>query len=262
MALLAGFVWAVVVGAFVIERRSLIYPLAQDFDAREITAMPRGRVVEFAGVDGTPVIAWVSPPVDGRPVILHFTGNAGFTPGAAIRHAPFAIRGYGLAILNYRGAGGAPGQPSEAALTADALALYDALPRLVGPLDGPPVVQGTSLGAAVAVAVAEQRPARAIVLNMPFAELCTVAEHHYPWLPACAVMWDERWESIDRAAALDAPTLVAAAGRDRVIPPEEAERLYRALDVEKRFFLMPEADHGGGWGETEAALDWVSRHAG
>ncbi|MEO1273893.1 MAG: hypothetical protein AAFV96_00445 [Pseudomonadota bacterium] len=262
LAGLAAFAWVVLVGAVLIGREGLIYPLSQGFDVTQVSGLPRGRLATLAAADGTPVHAWVAPPVEGRPVILHFTGNAGFTPGAAIRMAPFVIRGYGLAILNYRGAGGAPGAPGEAAIIADALALYDALEGLMGPMAVPPVIHGTSLGAAVAVRVAAARPASAVVLALPFAEVCTVAEHHYPWLPACLLAWDDRWESVRHAPAIRAPVLVTAAGRDRVIPRGEARRLFDTLNAEKRFVFMPDAGHDGGRAGTEAALDWVARHAG
>ncbi|MEL6198473.1 MAG: alpha/beta hydrolase, partial [Pseudomonadota bacterium] len=225
LTLFAALLWVVAVGTLLLERRSLIYPQVQDFDPSYAGGLPRGRVEIVEASDGIPLHVWVAPPLEGRPVILHFTGNGAYTPGAALAVAPFVLRGYGAAILSYRGAGRAPGAPSEAAFTADAIAVYDALPRLLG-VSAPPIIQGASLGAALAVSLASQRPAAAVVLEAPFDRLCAVAAHHYRWLPACLIQWDERWDSIDRIASVEAPLLVLAAARDTLIPPTHARRLF------------------------------------
>lgn len=249
LALMAGFVWAVLVAALFLQRHDRIYPFAQGFRAEVPEALPRGRLLTLEGRDGTPLLAWVAPPVGDAPVVLHFTGNGGYLPGAARHVSPLVIRGYGVAMLAYRGAGGAPGEPSEAALIADALSLYDALPGVFPTASPnratPPIIWGTSLGAAIASAVAAERPASAVVLEVPFARLCTVAEHHYPWLPACLILPDERWESADRVPGIEAPLLVLAADEDTIIPPAEAVALYEAASDPKELRRYAGAGHAG-----------------
>lgn len=253
-----GLLWAIAVGAMLVERRSLIYPLATGFDAAAPDGMPRIRYAQVPSADGTPIGVWVSPPVGPRPVILHFTGNGGFTPGAARTMAPYAMRGYGVVIMNYRGAGGAPGGPSQARIMEDAAAVYAALDTLA-PGQRPIVLHGVSLGAAVAVQLAVRAPADAVVLAVPFASLCTVVEHHYPWLPACLIMWDERWESAAAAPAIRAPVLVVGAGRDTVVPEAEALRLNRAMTAPTRYVRLAAAGHADfqRHGSVEAVLDWL-----
>lgn len=259
--LLGAFLWLVAAGTVIMERRALIYPLSQAFDARTIDGLTRGRVETLTGSDGTPLSVWVAPPVGDRPTILHFTGNAGYTPAAARTVTPYVIRGYGAVLLNYRGAGGAPGEPSEERFVADALTVYDALPRLLG-TDRPPVIQGVSLGAAVAVAVAAERPAAALILTVPFARVCEVAQHHYRWLPACLLQWDETWESTARVGAVSAPILVVEAGRDNIIQAGQATALYDAAPEPKRLLRLPDAGHGDfqRHGAVEAVLAFLEQH--
>ena len=80
---------------------------------------------------------------------------------------------------------------------ADALLLDDQLEELIGAPAQRRVIHGTSLGAAVAVQVAAQREAEALILETPFARLCEVAEHRFPILPACLLLPGDRWDSID-----------------------------------------------------------------
>ena len=80
-------------------------------------------------------------------------GNSGSLPHSAPRLSEFALRGFSVAALNYRGAGGQPGAPTEDALISDALTIYDQFTTRYDHA-GLPVIYGTSLGAAVAVALA------------------------------------------------------------------------------------------------------------
>jgi alpha-beta hydrolase superfamily lysophospholipase len=219
------------------ERHALIYRFDRwKTDARAVGQ--GGEVVEIAGHDGTPIAVWTVPPRDGMPLVLHFGGNVGVLRRAVSRMRPLVEAGYGAAVMNYRGAGGMPGAPSQADIVADALAVHDALAE-----DAPPVIYGTSLGAAVAVELAARREARALVLAAPFAQLCTVAEHHHPWVPACLVMWDERWDSVDRIGGVAAPVLILHGARDRIVPVAEAERLAEAAGEGARLVVYPGAAH-------------------
>jgi pimeloyl-ACP methyl ester carboxylesterase len=76
-----------------------------------------------------------------------------------------------LYLLHYPGYGGAAGRPSETALVADALALFDQVaarhPRVT--------VIGRSLGSGVAIQVASARPVERLVLVTPYDSLMEIA---------------------------------------------------------------------------------------
>ena len=109
--------------------------------------------------------------------------------------------GIGLLLMNYRGYGLSEGAPSEAALFADALAIFDAMakrpaidPARIGAI-------GRSLGSAVAVHLAAHRPVRAVALVTPFDNMAGVGRHHYPLLPVRALL-RQRFDSMQHASRL------------------------------------------------------------
>ena len=193
----------------------------------------------MAAADGTDLIVWHVAPRAGLPTILYFMGNAGSLPSNGPRLTEFAARGYGIVALNYRGAGGAPGRPTQAALTADAVALYDAYAAA----ERLPVIYGTSLGAAIAVQLAARRPAAALVLETPFARLCETAQHHYPLVPACLILPDERWESAEAIRKVNAPLLILHGDADRTIPLAHGQALFEAANDPKRMRVYPGGRH-------------------
>lgn len=153
-----------------------------------------------------------------------------------------ALNGMGLSVLlfDYRGYGGNPGRPSEDGLAADAraaqawLAAQPGVDRIV--------YFGESLGAAVAVGLAVQRPPAALVLRSPFTSLADVAAVHYPWLPARRLLLD-RYPSIERIASIRVPVLVIAGDHDDIVPATLSKRLYDAANEPKRWLLVPGAGH-------------------
>ncbi len=231
-------VWSAAVVALFLFRHNLIYPFREWPRADQIVGVPGASLEYVTAPDGVPVTLWVVSARQDRPVILYFGGNAGSLPSVAPRLAEFALMGFGIVAMNYRGSGGAPGKPSQKALIADALAVYDA--RFS---DIPPVVYGTSLGAALAVQVAAKRGATALVLETPFARLCETAQYHYPIVPACWVLPDERWESIGAIRATDAPLLVLHGDADSVIPLAHGQRLFNAAPEPKKMIIYPGGDH-------------------
>jgi fermentation-respiration switch protein FrsA (DUF1100 family) len=155
-----------------------------------------------------------------------------------------ALSRLGLAVLlfDYRGYGGNPGTPTEEGLAADARA---AVEYLAGRPEVDParmVYLGESLGAAVALRLAVERPPAALVLRSPFAALAEVGRRHYPMLPVSLLLRD-RYDSAALAGRLSAPLLVVAGARDRIVPASHSRRLFAAAPQPKRLVMLEGADH-------------------
>jgi pimeloyl-ACP methyl ester carboxylesterase len=201
-----------------------------------------GRAAGWAevGPPGPPGSA--GSPRPAGPAVLVCNGNGG---NRSLR-APLAdaLAGMGLHVLlfDYRGYGGNPGRPTEEGLAADARA---ALEYLAGRPEVDPdrlVLFGESLGAAVALRLATERPPAALVLRSPFASLAEVGQRHYPLVPVSLLLRD-RYESAAVAGRLTAPLLVVAGGRDGIVPAAHSRRLFAAAPEPKRLVILDGVDH-------------------
>jgi uncharacterized protein len=203
-----------------------------------------GRDVVLDTDDNLRLGAWFVPARGGgrAPAVLICNGNA----GDRMLRAPLAgaLSRAGLAVLlfDYRGYGGNPGRPSEEGLAADARAAQAWLMAQPDVDPGRVAYFGESLGAAVALRLALERPAAGLVLRSPFTSLTDVGRLHYPWLPVARFLAD-RYPSIDRIGRLAAPLLVIAGDRDTLVPAQLSKRLYDAAPEPKRFVLVAGADH-------------------
>jgi hypothetical protein len=213
-------------------------PLAESRRA-EIARRADVAEVWLSTADGARVHAWHLRA--GPTLMLYFGGNAeevSWMLDAARAQTP----GVSWLLLDYRGYGRSEGSPSQKALVADALALYDLAAKLPG-VDAKRIhAFGRSLGSGVAVALAAERPLAGLVLVTPFDSLTAVAQRYYWYLP---VRWmlKHPFDSIALAPRLDAPLLCLIAERDAVIPPEHAERLFAAWRGPKRKVLLAGAGH-------------------
>ena len=229
----------------------LVVYLAQDaliFHPQSISEARRAEIAQryprIAGVfpptaDGTRVHAWYVK--SGSPLVLYFGGNAeevSWMIEAVSVEAPDAS----WLLMDYRGYGQSGGSPSEKALIADALALYDHAAKLSGVDPKRIYAFGRSLGGGVAVALAEQRPLAGLILVSPFDSLVAVAKRYYWYLPV-DWMLKHRFDSIALAPRLETPLLCLIAERDEVIPAVHAERLFEAWGGPKRKVPLPGANH-------------------
>jgi uncharacterized protein len=176
------------------------------------------------------------------PAVLVCNGNGGDRSMRAALAAALSRMGLAVLLFDYRGYGGNPGSPSEEGLAADARA---ALEYLAGRPEVDPrrvVYLGESLGAAVALRLAVERPPAALVLRSPFASLAEVGRRHYPFLPVSLLLRD-RYDSAARVGRLTAPLLVVAGGRDRIVPATHSRRLFAAAPQPKRLVVLDGAGH-------------------
>jgi len=176
-------------------------------------------------VDGAELLI-TTRPYSGPQALIYFGGNA---EDVSYNLPDFsaAFPNHAIYLLHYRGYGGSSGKPSEAALFADALALFDKLrsehPNIV--------VIGRSLGSGVAVYLASQRPVTRLVLVTPYDSLQDLATQQFPYLPVCWLLLD-KFESWKYASKVIAPTLLIAAENDEVIPRTSTDALYKRFHSE------------------------------
>jgi len=188
--------------------------------------------LEVTSTDGVDLTAWVrvDEAATDRPVVVVFPGNAGNRAGRIPLGNTLAEEGYSVVLAEYRGYGGNPGSPSEDGIVSDALATVAAIRRRL-PSNGGLVYFGESLGAAVAIATAEQTRPDAIILGSPFTSMTDVGRFHYPWLPV-AVLLRDSYPSLARinGGALEGiPALVIGGTGDRTVPIEQSRQIAAAL---------------------------------
>ena len=235
--------WVAACGYLLWQRHALIYPFADWPRAETVSGLPGAKVQRIQAHDGIDILTWTVPPRADMPVILFFTGNTGSLPATAPTLREYAHAGFGLVAMNYRGAGGTEGAPDQDDIVRDGLAVYDAIPDIFADPQGTPILYGRSLGAAVAAQVAARRPARAVLLEVPFARLCETAQHRYPFVPACMILPDQRWDSIEALQSVTAPVLVQIGLLDQIVPAEHGRKLFESANDPKELMVYPEGNH-------------------
>ncbi len=158
-------------------------------------------------------------PKDGPRALIYFGGNA----EDVSLNMPSLSAGFpdsAIYLLHYRGYGGSSGKPSEKALFADALTLFDMVHSKHPKVE----VIGRSLGSGIAVYVASVRPVTRLVLVTPFDSLQAIAARQFPYLPVRWLLLD-KYESWKYAPYVTAPTLIIAAEHDEIVPRASSELL-------------------------------------
>jgi pimeloyl-ACP methyl ester carboxylesterase len=173
-------------------------------------------------MDGERIAVSIRPSI-GPDAVIYFGGNAeDVSRSLPTLAAAFPERS--LYAMNYRGYGGSTGKPSETALIADALVLFERVhtdhPRVI--------VIGRSLGSGVAIHVASLRPVERLILVTPYDSLLKVAATQFRYFPLSWLMLD-KFESWRYAPKITAPTRLIAAQDDEVIPLASTETLYQHL---------------------------------
>jgi fermentation-respiration switch protein FrsA (DUF1100 family) len=244
MNLLAAFIggYAAIIGAVFVMQRALLYPAGKEVPDAALAAAVGIRIVTTETPDGLHLTHWYRPPAEPNgPVLVVFHGNAGHVGDRAPKLVELMRAGFGLLLAGYRGYGGNPGRPSEAALSADARLLLDWLAGQ-GVAPERTVLYGESLGTGIAVKMATERPAAAVILEAPYTSVAAVAQARYWYLPARWMVLD-RWDSHARVDRINAPLLLMHGLRDRTIPVRFGRRLFAAAAEPKEILLVDDAEH-------------------
>jgi hypothetical protein len=200
---------------------------------------PAVEEIHLRADDGTRLHGWLlaQAGTDPRGRVVYFGGNA--EEVSWMLDFADAFAGWDLVLVNYRGYGLSEGEPGEAALFADALAVHD---HVTGAGRVPVVALGRSLGSAVAVYLASQRPLRGVLLVAPFDTAAAVARDAFPFLPGRLLLGDV-YDSLARAPGITTPLAVVIAGEDEVVAPARSHRLADAWAGPREVATVPGAGH-------------------
>jgi uncharacterized protein len=211
----------------------------------------RFQEVQFIAADGTALTGWWIPANHPRGTVVYCHGNAGNIGNNAQVAPEFFKRGFNLLLWDYRGYGHSAGRPSENGFYADARAAFDAAEAMSGKL--PILVYGNSIGGAVAIQLATDRPAAALIVEGSFASAADVARRWYPSVPIDRLL-SVSYDSATKAATLEGlPKLFGHSPHDEVIPFQSGRILHAAAAPPKTFVLL-DGDHNGNSWFTPGAL--------
>ena len=202
--------------AFVVVQRRVIFPAPQG--ARPLP--PGGTVVRGEGF-----VALDAPIAGARGTVALFHGNGEDLADAAPMIGAWQAAGYSAFAIEYPGYGIARelGSPSENAILASAERSLTWLRAQAG-RPATLVLQGQSLGTAVAVEMAQRGFGERLVLISPFTSLADMAQHVAPWLPTRLLLRD-RFDTAAIAAQVQQTVLIVHGTADEVVPVDMGIRL-------------------------------------
>lgn len=241
---------------FVALQRRLMYrpSVAADLSVAQLGLDDEfGIDVELKTVDGNVLRGWlVYGNLDHRAkdgtnrLVLYFPGNALNRADRINDLREVASRGFDVLIFDYRGFGDSTGSPSEAALSADALLVWQYACETLGYHERNIVVFGESIGGAVALSLwsnTNPKPPQpqALVLNSTFASMTQTVRWHYPLFPFHLLLLD-RWPSIDRIGRVSSQVIVFHGTDDEIVPIDHARALAKASS-QARFIVISGGTH-------------------
>jgi len=246
--ILLGVVWAYL---RFFEWRNLYYPAHKIESTPDVFGL-QYEDVNFISEDGRMLHGWWIPHPEARGTILHCHGNAGNIGDRAWMAADFHRLKVNVFLFDYRGYGESRGLPTEQGTYCDARAAYEVVRAKYRDEDSPPVVvHGQSLGGAVAIQLALDKPVRGLIVESSFSSVIDMGEKLYPLLP---IKWfcRFRYDSASKVPRLNIPKLFAHSPQDDLIPYDIGEKLYRAAIQPKDFVVLEGSHNDAGWTLTPA----------
>ncbi len=212
--------------------------------------------VTFTTSDGLTLSGWFLPAQgNAKGLVVHFHGNAANITAhlALVDWLPRA--GYHVLMFDYRGYGQSGGHVTRAGTILDGHAAIDYALTRPEAQNLPLFAYGQSLGGAVAIVVAAERPEiSALVAESAFGSYRHIAARHIQQLmyfngpsrlmaAMCISAGHDPLDVVGRLAPR--PILVIAAENDSICFPDLSRELFKAAGEPKSFWLVPRAEHLG-----------------
>jgi fermentation-respiration switch protein FrsA (DUF1100 family) len=219
--------------------RFIYYPMRYPQGAWELQSKAGAEDRWLTTSDGTRLNAWWFPKPNARFATVFLHGNAGNITHR-IDHAQAARdAGSAFLVLDYRGYGKSQGRPSERGLYQDADAAYADLLHL-GYAPERIIVQGESLGTAIAVDLALRKQCAGLILESPLMSAGRIAGTVLPFLGPLVIRGYDTYGKISR---VHAPLMVIHGDADEIVPFSQGRAVFNAANEPKQFWPVRGAHH-------------------
>lgn len=224
MLLLAFTVYLAYLLLLFIFQRAIIYP------GRSILAPavspPAADIIQLWLTTRVKTEAWFLPPrghKGRRPAVLFFHGNGEIIDFLPDQVEEFRRWGLGVMLVEFPGYGRSAGTPTEASITAAAVAAYDAL--IARPDVDPRMITafGRSIGCGAACALIRERAVTGLILQAPFTSLRDFA----PKFLVPRLLIRDVFDNRKALRGYPGPVLILHGTRDDVIPVAHGRELAR-----------------------------------
>ncbi|MGD8570268.1 MAG: alpha/beta hydrolase [Gammaproteobacteria bacterium] len=224
------------------------------FPLRELRSAPSAWGMQYEDVtiktaDNIDLHGWYIPGNKGAKTLLFFHGNAGNISHRGESVSVFHDMGLNVLIFDYRGYGQSKGAPSEQGLYRDARAAWRYLTQIRGIADHQIILFGRSLGAAVAIKLATEVQAGALIAESTFSSAADMAHHMFPVL-SHLIYVRFNFSNIDNISQVRCPVLYAHSPDDDIIPFDLGRKVYEAAN-EPKFFFKLTGDHNSGFLQSQ-----------
>lgn len=202
--------------------------------------------VWFGGQDGQTLHGWYIPSQpqstgSEEPLFIWFHGNAGnIAHRLSHLYLLYTQVGGSHFLFDYQGFGKSKGKPTIPGIVADGRDAVAAVQARGWARDKRVVYFGESLGCAVVMALAVERPPDRVILLAPFYSLRAMGQLV---LPPLAFLVDEDLNNARLIRRLQAPLLVIHGTADGTVPFQQGRDLYAIAPPPKRFYAVPGAGH-------------------
>jgi pimeloyl-ACP methyl ester carboxylesterase len=237
----AAIGYAALVGITGVAYRTFLYPAPKAGLEPQVKGTSLWRLPSERGE----VIALFAAPAADKPVIAFFHGNGEELVDTSPLARQLVGAGFGILFVEYPGYGMAQGQKT------DEHAIYDAAERALRELDDRGygadrvVLVGQSLGSGVATEMALRSKGGRLVLISPYTSIPDMVRRFVPFLPVGWIVRD-RFDTLEKAASIRVPTLVAHGEEDRLIPIDMGRRVSAAISG-ARLEIIERAGHNDMW---------------
>jgi len=185
-----------------------------------------------------------------NPTILLFHGNGEIALDYRYIASTFFEINVNLAVVDFRGYGFSSGKPYYTSLISDAMPIYTVFREWMDQ-NGLLIslfILGRSLGSVCAAEIGSHNPVdlRGIIFESGFASVYNMMTNLFrinnPHLTSDSL---EEYSNDTRVRKFKKPTLIIHGTKDRIIPPTEAELLYKNLPdyLDKKLVLIEDAGH-------------------
>lgn len=215
------------------------------FGQRHLIYFPSKKVPDFSKVswlsefktytdDNLGIRGWWKKPDNKKsPIVVYFHGNSGSVADGFEKAQLWASRGYGILLAEYRGYGGNVGKPTEKNLHRDARAY---IKNLIHDKEIPSdqiILYGESLGAGVALQMAVEYHAKAVILELPFLSLTDVVKRRLPFVIAPEKLLLDKYDNAMSIRRISEPVFIGIAGIEDIVPFESMKSLADIADQPK-----------------------------